>query len=102
VNISVEKGTVNHSRQSLCESCRLATVIRGARLGDEIVECAQLSYKNQRISFPVTSCSSYLDRAKPTLRDMESIAWVLKTDPRRNQVGFIHSAKLPEDERFVL
>jgi hypothetical protein len=27
------------------------------RLGEEAVECSQLSYRNQRVSFPVASCS---------------------------------------------
>jgi len=52
-------------------------VIRGPRLGDEIVECNQLSYYNQRVSFPVTSCSRYSDQSRPSVREMEEIAWVL-------------------------
>jgi hypothetical protein len=98
----VKKGTVDHGRPPLCESCRCATVIRGHRLGDEIVECSRLSSRNQRVPFPVSSCSDYLDRSKPTLYDMESIAWVLKTDPRRNQVGFVHASKLKDEDRHLL
>jgi hypothetical protein len=33
---------------------------------------------------------------------MEQIAWVLRSDPRRNQVGFVHSSKLNDEDRFVL
>jgi hypothetical protein len=77
-------------------------VVRGPRLGDEIVECSQLSFRNQRVPFPVTSCSQYHDRNHPTVPDMESIAWVLRTDARRNQVGFVHSSKLADEERYVL
>ena len=93
---------MDHGRRSLCESCRWSTVIRGPKIGDEIVECYQLSSVNRRVTFPVTSCSDYLNRNQPTVRQMEEIAWVLRSDPRRNQIGFVHSSKLSEDERHVL
>ena len=102
MRIKIRGGTVDHGQRSLCESCRWATVVRGPKFGDEIVECGRLSYANQRVPFPVSSCSDYDDRSLPTLRAMEEIAWVLKTDVRRNQVGFVRSSKLPDDERFVL
>lgn len=102
MRIKVRGGTVDHSGRPLCESCRWATVIRGPRTGDEIVECDQLSYRNQRVPFPVTSCSRYADRRRAGLREMEDIAWVLKSDPRRSQVGFVHSTKLNDEERHVL
>jgi hypothetical protein len=41
VRIKVRGGTVDHGQRPLCESCRFATVIRGAKLGNEIVECDQ-------------------------------------------------------------
>ena len=102
MRIKVRGGTVDHGRQSLCESCRWSTVVRGPKVGEEIVECQQLSYRNQRIAFRVTSCSRHSNRSEPTLTDMEAIAWVLRSDPRRNQVGFVHSSKLNDEERFVL
>jgi hypothetical protein len=102
MRISVKGGTADHGRASLCESCRSSTIVRGARLGEEIVECARLSFENARVPFPVVSCSDYSDRSRPSLREMEEIAWVLKSDPRRGQVGFVHSSLLPEEERHVL
>jgi hypothetical protein len=102
VRIKVRGGTVDHGQPSLCESCRWSAVIRGARLGEQIVECNQLSYLNQRVPFPVTSCSRYGDRNSASLRDMEEIAWVLRSDALRSKVGFIQSHKLTDEERFVL
>ena len=102
MRIKVRGGTVDHGRRSLCETCRWSTVIRGAKLDDEIVECSQLSYHNQRVPFPVTSCSRYGDRNQASLREMEDIAWVLRSDPVRNQVGFIRSSRLSDEERYVL
>ena len=102
MRIKIRGGTVDHGQRSLCETCRWATVIRGAKLGDEIVECNQLSYRNQRVPFPVTSCSGYSDRRQPSLRDMEQTAWILRSDPHRNQMGFVRSSRLSDEERYVL
>jgi hypothetical protein len=33
---------------------------------------------------------------------MEEIAWVLRSDPHRNQVGFVRSNRLSDAERYVL
>jgi hypothetical protein len=33
---------------------------------------------------------------------MEEIAWVLRSDPLRNQVGFVRSNRLTDEERYVL
>lgn len=102
MRIKVRGGTANHGEPSLCETCRWSTVIRGTRLGDEIVECSQLSYHNQRVPFPVASCSGYSDRRQASLREMEQLAWILRSDPHRNQVGFVRSSRLSDEERYVL
>jgi hypothetical protein len=102
VRINVRGGTVQHGQRSLCESCRWATTIRGHRLGDEIVECGELSYRNRRIVFPVASCSRYSDVHRASVREMEEIAWILRSDPHRNHVGFVRSSRLNDDERYVL
>lgn len=102
MRIKIRGGTADHGQRSLCETCRWATVIRGTRLDDEIVHCAQLSWKNQRVTFPVVSCSSYGDRRRPTVREMEEIAWILRSDPQRNKIGFVRSSRLSDAERYVL
>jgi hypothetical protein len=102
VRVKVKGGTVDHSQRPLCETCRWSTVIRGARLEDQIVECSQLSYRDRRIHFAVTSCSDYADRRQPSLADMQEIAWILRTDVLRNQVGFVRSSRLTDEERYVL
>jgi hypothetical protein len=101
VRIKVRGGTADHAQRSLCESCRWSTVIRGKKLGDEIVECGQL-YEERRIAFSVASCTGYNDRNRPSLREMEELAWILRSDPVRNQVGFVRSSRLSNDERYVL
>ena len=32
---------------------------------------------------------------------MEEMAWLLRSDARRNQVGFVQGKRLPDEERFV-
>ena len=102
MRIKIRGGTADHGQAPLCHTCRHAHIIRGPRLRDEIVECAALAFENNRITFPVTFCTSYLDRQHPSLREMEEIAWVLRTDAQRRHVGFVHAQKLSPKERFVL
>jgi hypothetical protein len=82
--------------------CRYATFIKGRSLRQEIVECSQLADGHGRITFPVTHCTKYLHRNHPSLYEMESIAWVLRTDPSRRSIGFVRSRHLEPGERFVL
>jgi hypothetical protein len=102
MHLKIRGGTVKHGEPSLCLTCRHATVIQGATLREQIIECGRLSTPNCRITFPVSSCSGYADRRLPALREMEEIAWVLRTDPLRKQVGFVHARKLDPRDRYVL
>lgn|SRR5262245_10776999 len=102
MNVKIRGGTVTDGDAPLCQTCRFATIVSGARLRDEFVECAALSYGYRRITFRVFRCSRYSDKRQPSLRDMESVAWILRSDPRRNEIGFIRSSKLSEEERYVL
>lgn len=101
MRLKIHGGTTNHSEPPLCTTCRFATIIRGRRLGDTIVECRRLS-NNARITFPVTFCTGYSDVQLPSIHEMEEIAWVLRSDPRRNKVGFVEARKLKPAERYVL
>jgi hypothetical protein len=102
LRIKIQGGTVKHGQSSLCLSCRYATVVRGRRLKEEIVECDRLSAGHNLVRFPVTSCSGYLNRCHPSLREMEEIAWVLRTDAGKKHIGFVQSHRLEPRERFVL
>jgi hypothetical protein len=57
---------------------------------------------SNRITFPVTVCTEYVSRQHPSIREMEDIAWVLRTHPRRRQVGFVQAKDLMPKERYVL
>lgn len=102
MRLKIRGGTVQHGQPSLCTTCKYATVVKGQSLRDEIVECGRLTSTNSLIRFPVSSCSGYVDRNHPSLYEMEDIAWVLRTDPRRKQIGFVQARKLKPAERYVL
>lgn len=101
MRIKIRGGTVNHGQEPLCHTCRYATIVRGPALRDEIIECAHLS-EDQRITFPVTFCTKYISTQHPTLREMEEIAWVLRSDTKKNTVGFVRASDLAPKHRFVL
>lgn len=83
-------------------TCRYATIARGPSLRDEIVECQELYSRRGRIAFPVTYCTSYSDRRQPSVREMEEIAWILRSDPKRKEIGFVHASKLRSRDRHTL
>ena len=62
MRIKIRGGTASNGEPSLCLTCRFATIVKGASLRDEIVECSQLSYSQNRVTFPVTRCTEYSDR----------------------------------------
>ena len=100
MRIKIQGGTADNGQPSLCYTCRRATVVKGARLRDEIVECIVL--ENRQITFPVTSCTSYVNRQHPGIHEMEDIAWVLRTDAKRSKVGFVQAKDLKLRDRYVL
>lgn len=102
MRVKIHGGTVAHGDAPLCHTCRYATIVTGPGLRDQIIECQELAFGRQRITFPVHSCTGYSDRRHASLREMEDLAWVLRSDPRRNQIGFVPASKLRERERYVL
>lgn len=102
MRVKIQGGTATSGEPSLCVTCRYATIIKGARLRDEIVECSELAFGRGRINFVVTTCSAYSDKRRPSIRAMEEIAWVLQSDPRKNQIGFVRASALKSKDRYVL
>jgi hypothetical protein len=102
MHFKVVGGTSRHGESSLCATCRYATIIKGVALKDEIVECGHLTSPQSRVPFAVVSCTGYSDRRSPSLRDMEDIAWVLRTDARKNAIGFVRARDLGAEDRHAL
>jgi len=88
VEINIRDGTLDQGQQSLCETCRWSTVIRGRRMAEKIVECVQLADGNRRVPFVVATCTDYADRTRLSLREMQEIALILRTTPRTTPAGY--------------
>ena len=102
MRFKIRGGTVKEGGDSLCLTCRHATIVEGVSAHQRILECSELSNHSCRITFPVTSCTRFSDRNRPSLREMEEIAWILRTDARRTQVGFVHARQLKPGDRHML
>ena len=98
MRINVHGGTAKHGDPSLCLSCRHAVVAHGTKAAERIVRCNRL---DASVTFRVTSCSDFVDRSTPSLFHMEDIAWVLRSDTRRNTIGFVRGKDLKWKERFA-
>ena len=99
MKITIRGGTTREGDPSLCLSCRFAKVVEGPRQSDRIVDCGQL---RARVTFQVTSCSEYVHHGHPSLWHMEDIAWALRTDAKRRQIGFVRAKDLKTGDRHVL
>ncbi|MCX6538637.1 MAG: hypothetical protein NT151_06870 [Acidobacteria bacterium] len=102
MRIKIEGSTARPGEPSLCLSCRHSIVAKGVRLRDEIVECGMLTSGHNRITFAVNFCTDHVSRQHASIREMEDIAWILRTDARRRQVGFVQPKDLTPKERYVL
>ncbi|MGE3492018.1 MAG: hypothetical protein AB7N29_18580 [Vicinamibacterales bacterium] len=101
MRLKIHGGTVSDGQASLCLTCRSATIIRGARLTDEIISCGKRIVRDE-IRFAVASCTGYSDRSLPSLYDLEDVAWVLRSDARTKKIGFVRARDLKHTERHVL
>ena len=101
MRMKIQGGTANNGDASRCLTCRFATVVTGRTLHDEIVECSRLSGGQNRITFPVSSCTGYADRRQASIHEMEEIAWILRSDTRRNTIGFVKASTLTLTQRHV-
>lgn len=71
----------------LCATCRWAHRTTGALTGQVKVRCNAVAPPNT-IREPLASCTSHMDRTKPTLEQMESIAWNFVTAKNGRKLGF--------------
>ncbi len=99
MKIKIHGGTARDDEPSLCLTCRHASVVQGQKSADQIVRCGRLE---ERIRFRVSSCTDYVSHDHPSLWHMEDIAWVLRTDPKRKQIGFVRGKDLAFKDRMLL
>jgi hypothetical protein len=98
VTIRVKGGTPEGC-ESLCRTCTQGHIITGFRATEEEVFCKNF-YPEREIRFPVRECTLYEDKRLASKRDMEEIAWPLRsttTKPNQN-LGFVSTAPFQEIE----
>lgn len=96
VTIKVKGGTPKGC-ESLCRTCSHGHIIKGFCASQEEVFC-RFFYIEREIRFPVSQCTFYEDRRLASKKEMEDIAWILRTDTPRRRVGFISPEQLREIE----
>ena len=86
----IRSGTPQGS-ESLCNSCYWAHIQRGFAESEEVVLCAFLRHARP-VPFKVSQCTDYYDKRVPSRRDMEEIAWIIRTKDINRSVGFAQNS----------
>jgi hypothetical protein len=97
--IRIRKGTPQGS-ESLCNSCYWAHIQRGFAESEEVVLCAFLSHA-RLVPFKVSHCTDYNDKRIPSKRDMEDIAWIIRTKDVNRPMGFAQKEESEVEEGDV-
>jgi len=84
--------------ETLCDTCRMAHIVRGRRADDELVICQAAPMQSVRITFRVTTCSEYIDGREPSYAELVEKAWILTPASHRRPAGFVRAADLKADE----
>lgn len=72
--------------ESLCRTCYWAHTQKGYRESEEITFCCFGPMR--RVKFRVRDCTDYFNRTLPTRTQMEKIALIIPTQPKRKAGGF--------------
>jgi hypothetical protein len=98
--IRIQNGTPRGT-ESLCDSCYWAHIQKGYAESEETVLCAFLR-PARLMPFKVRACTDYNDKRIPSKRDMEDIAWIIRTKDINRKVGFSPEDELSEEQKEEL
>jgi hypothetical protein len=98
MRLKIYNGTPISSEASLCDTCRLSTIIRGRTLDEEIVQCHASGMRTLLVTFKVTSCSEYHDERMPSYFEFMEQAWILRPGSKKRPAAFVRKDDLPEEE----
>lgn len=84
--------------ETLCDTCRLAHVVRGKRASEELVFCQATPMQSIRITFRVRSCSDYVDHREPSFPELVEKAWILRPASHQRPAGFVRASDLKAEE----
>ena len=97
MSVNIKTGTPTHG-PSLCDTCFRSLVVKGNRESEKVVIC-QASWPERHVFFPVRECSTYEDKGRQTLRQMEEIAWTLTPRGPKRPAGFVAPGEVKEGDR---
>lgn len=80
----------------LCGSCRNGSLAKTVN-GHVFARC---DWFNADVMEPIESCSKYDDLRLPSLYDMRCTAWILRTDDKRNVIGFVSNQQWRKSKEF--
>lgn len=89
IYLKIREGTGKLTGESLCKSCENSVII------EDTVLC-QAVHPNIQINKNIFSCNAYGNKSLPRLKQMEAIAWELRTSAGR-KIGF-HPPKKREGD----
>jgi hypothetical protein len=96
MSIYVKNGTPV-GKPSLCESCSGAFIARGYS-ETEMVTICQALWPERRMHFPVRVCTAFVEKNKPSFKEMEEIALVLDRVALKRDAGFVRVSENDNDK----
>src|ERR1700757_2822207 len=74
--IRIVRSAMVVEQESLCRSCRYASIQTGYSAKEEEIRCCYLR-EVRLVSFPVKACTDYLSKETPTVFELEKIAFII-------------------------
>jgi len=74
--IRLVRSVTGVGQESLCRSCRYASIQTGYSMTEEEIRCSYLR-EVRLVSFPVKACTDYLSKETPTVYELEKIAFII-------------------------
>jgi hypothetical protein len=74
--IRMVRGVAVAGQESLCRSCRYASIQIGYSVKEEEIRCCYLR-EARLVLFPVKACTDYLSKETPPLYELEKIAFII-------------------------
>lgn len=84
--------------ESLCDTCRMAHIVRGQRVDEVLTFCQSPMMHPIRITFRVSACSEYVDDREPSYAELVEKAWILTPQSKQRPAGFVRACDLRADE----
>ena len=88
-------GGTSLSTENLCATCRNAQMTVGTYSGRRTVRCDANYSHPVELREPMANCNRYSDARRPTIDQMQQIAWELMTNKGGSRIGF----RSPEERR---